>query len=173
MASREILETAGVGDQPPCKAAGLFFTDADVVVEVESCNNMFPKLRGIIIHKVLNGPAKYRGRIYDCKGQLQEEMFFNTTIDRPVWKRTVWHKNGLIARLCGHNNNGHYHGTFLTLCSNSRVRTNHVLMNGRRIYQHDFDLPFNDDQVFVAVALAKEVKKLKEDVDKLEVVDDN
>ncbi len=164
MASREILEAAGVGDQPPCKAAGLFFKDSDIVVEVEACNELFPKLRGIIVHRILNGPAKYRGRIYGRKGQLQEEVFFNTTIDRPVWKRTTWYENGLIARLVGHNYNSSYHGTFFTLCSTGRIKTNHVMMNGRRVYEYDFYRPFNDDQVFVAVALAKDVKKLNKSI---------
>ncbi len=164
MASREILEAAGVGDQPPCRAAGLFFTDSDVVVDTEPCNNLFPKLSSFIVHKVLNGPAKYRGRIYGRKGQLQEEVFFNTTIDRPVWKRTTWHENGLIARLVGHNYNSSYHGTFFTLCSTGRIKTSHVMMNGRRVYEYDFYRPYNDDQVFVAIAFANDVKKLNKSI---------
>jgi hypothetical protein len=164
MASQEIREAAGKGDQPPCKVAGLFLKDTDIIVETESCNELFPKLSGIIIHRVLNGPAKYRGCIYGRKGQLQEEVFFNTTIDRPVWRKTQWHENGLIARLCGYNNNGHYHGTFLTICSTGRIKTNHVMMNGRRVYEYDFYRPCNDDQVFVAIALANDVKKLNKSI---------
>ena len=161
MASRDILEAAGIGDQPPCVAAGLFFTDADVVVDEQPFRVHEVKGRiKTITHKVLNGPAKFRERTYNSDGMLNEELYYNIDNYKRVWKHTEWYSDGILARVCGYNYSSRYHGSFLTFYGiNGTVKTNHVMNEGRRV--HNLMEVQYDDQVFVACALAKEMKKLR------------
>lgn len=160
MASRDILEAAGQGDQPPCKATGLFFTDADVVVEERPwkvhCVRNGPST---YTYKVLNGPAKFCERTYNSSGTLREELYYNLDTYRRVWKHREWNSEGVLVRLCGYNYDSQYHGNFLTFYHDGAVKTNQIFDTGRRLY--DTTTPHYDDQVFIASALWKEMKKLR------------
>ncbi len=160
MASRDILEASGKGDQPPCKAMGLFFTDADVVVEEPpyKIDEVKGRIRRIT-HKVLNGPAKFRERNFNSDGTLQEEFYYNIDNYKRIWKHREWNYSGILIRLCGYNYDSRYHGNFLTFYNDGLVKTNQVFNRGRRLY--DLTPPHYDDQVFVASALWKEMKKLR------------
>jgi antitoxin component YwqK of YwqJK toxin-antitoxin module len=160
MASRDIVEAAGVGDQPPCVAGGLFFTEADVVVDDEPVSKIDKKRGGCtVVHKVLNGPAKFRERNFHSDGTLQEEFYYNVDTYRRIWKHREWYSNGILARVCGYNYNSRYHGHFMTFYDNGFLKTNQMFNEGRRIY--DLDLWNYDDQVYIACAASKEIKKLK------------
>lgn len=170
MASRDILEAAGNGAQPPCKTSGLFFIDADVVVEEPPFR--VHEIKGrikTIVHKVLNGPAKFRERNFysdgdtstgiSASGTLQEEFYYNVDKYSRIWKHREWYSNGILARICAYNYDSRYHGNFLTFYDNGLIKTNQVFDTGRRLY--DMDLRYHDDQVYVAYALCKEMKNLK------------
>jgi hypothetical protein len=160
MASRDILEVAGKGDQPFCKASGLFFTDADVVVDDEPVSKIDKKKGGYtVIHKVLNGPAKFRTQIYNHNLTLIEEFYYNINEYKRVWKHREWNYDGVLIRVCGYNYDSRYHGHFMTFYYNGFLKTNQVFNDGRRIF--DLDLLNYDDQVYIACAVSKEIKKLK------------
>ena len=160
MASRDIVEAAGVGDQPPCVAAGLFFKSTDVVVEAVPFRvHQVRNGPSTYIYKVLNGPAKFCERSYYYNGTLREEIYYNIDNYKRVWKHTEWYSNGILARVCGYNYSSRYHGSFLTFYDDGSVKTNHVMNEGRRV--HDLQEAQYDDQVFIACALSKEMKKLR------------